>query len=193
MEIKRMQIYMGNLAEPPKEGEKKTNVQRGKRPVLIISNDECNIFSPVVVVLPLTKQAKKDKQPTKVFLEDYAKYGLSCPSVIMAEQIMTIDKTMLGRYMGEIKDQGIQDEIESAIEVEIKDFSEREALRMHNNCNKMLKIIRDYQSKGIDTEDLEIIYNSNKKEFFDYCKMFKRDPKEVVSSLKNKSAFRIAV
>ena len=67
------------------------------RPVVVVSNEDCNKHSPVVTVLPITS---KDKQrlPTHVDVpDDMPVYG-----VIMAEQILTVSKSRLGDYIGEL-------------------------------------------------------------------------------------------
>ncbi len=68
--------------------------QGGVRPVLIIQNDIGNRFSPTVIVAAITAQIQKAKLPTHVEI-DADKYGFDRDSVILLEQIRTIDKQRL--------------------------------------------------------------------------------------------------
>ena len=75
--------------------------QGGFRPVLIIQNDKGNFFSGTVVVACITKRNKKHL-PTHVFLP--RKLGFEYDSVVMAEQVKTIDKSRLGNFVCHIPD-----------------------------------------------------------------------------------------
>lgn len=88
-------IYITRLDMQP-EG----SLQAGIRPVIVISNDMANKFSPVVTVIPVTSKVKKKKLPTHVHLNDC---GLDGPCTAMAEQITSIDKDRLGKWIGSIK------------------------------------------------------------------------------------------
>lgn len=71
-----------------------SHVQQGTRPVLIISNETGNRFSPTVTIVPLTSKMAKRPLPTHVCFEGC---GLTKQSVVLAEQIQTLDKNRLGR------------------------------------------------------------------------------------------------
>jgi mRNA interferase MazF len=86
--IKRGEIYFAQLN--PVVGSE----QGGIRPVLVIQNDIGNQYSPTTIVLAITSQINKAKLPTHVELKA-EQYGLERDSVILAEQIRTIDKTRL--------------------------------------------------------------------------------------------------
>ena len=88
-----MEIWYANL--PMKEG---SSIQGGNRPVVIISNDVCNEVSSVITVAPLTSRMKRLNLPTHAVI-DTPDGG---QSVILAEQIMTIDKD-LDNKLGKIK------------------------------------------------------------------------------------------
>ncbi|MCM1403923.1 MAG: type II toxin-antitoxin system PemK/MazF family toxin [Prevotella sp.] len=95
MEVKRGEIYFANL------GDSSCNLnseQEGFRPVLILQNDIGNKYSPTVVVACLTSKIYKHKIPTHVILsaKDYA---LNCDSLVLCEQIKTIDKIRLRHKM----------------------------------------------------------------------------------------------
>ncbi|MDD4110860.1 MAG: type II toxin-antitoxin system PemK/MazF family toxin [Clostridia bacterium] len=88
MTIKRGEIYYADLS--PVVGSE----QGGVRPVLIIQNDIGNKYSPTVIVAAITSQLSKAKIPTHVELSA-SDYNLSKDSVILLEQIRTIDKRRL--------------------------------------------------------------------------------------------------
>ena len=92
MVIKRGEIYYADLS--PVVGSE----QGGLRPVLIIQNDTGNKFSPTVIVIAITSQLTKTKIPTHVEL-DASTYGLPKDSVVLSEQIRTIDKHRLKNYI----------------------------------------------------------------------------------------------
>jgi mRNA interferase MazF len=97
MEIKRGDIFLADLN--PVVGSE----QGGSRPVLIIQNDIGNKFSPTVIVAAITAQLEKAKLPTHVLI-DSEQYGLARTSVILLEQIRTLDKKRLIQKMGTIDD-----------------------------------------------------------------------------------------
>lgn len=79
------------------------SVQSGLRPALIIQNDVGNKFSTTVIVSPITSIIKKDKLPTHVYLGK--EYGLPEESMVMLEQIYTVDKNFhIKDYLGIIDD-----------------------------------------------------------------------------------------
>lgn len=88
MNVKRGDVYFADLS--PVVGSE----QGGFRPVLIIQNDIGNRFSPTVIVAAITAQIQKAKLPTHVEIQAQ-EYGLERDSVILLEQIRTIDKQRL--------------------------------------------------------------------------------------------------
>ncbi len=86
--VKRGDVYFADLS--PVVGSE----QGGVRPVLIIQNDIGNRFSPTVIVAAITAQIQKAKLPTHVEI-DAEKYHFERDSVILLEQIRTIDKQRL--------------------------------------------------------------------------------------------------
>ena len=91
-EVRRGEMYFADLS--PTIGSE----QDGFRPVLIIQNDTGNRHSPTVVVAAITGKPKKTKLPTHYMLP--AMRGLHIPSVVLLEQIRTIDKSRLQTYIG---------------------------------------------------------------------------------------------
>ena len=97
MDIKRGEIYFANLGN-----FKKTQIQTGVRPVAIISNNKGNIYSPTVIVAPLTSKVKKQELPIHTELTKDKINGLEFNSMVLLEQITTIDKNNLITKIGEI-------------------------------------------------------------------------------------------
>lgn len=95
--IKRGEIYLADLS--PVVGSE----QGGQRPVLIVQNDIGNRYSPTVIVVAITAQISKAKLPTHVELPaDHN--GLNKDSVILAEQLRTIDKKRLIQLIGKLEE-----------------------------------------------------------------------------------------
>ena len=92
-EIKRGDLYYADLS--PVVGSE----QGGVRPVLIIQNDVGNKYSPTVIVSAITSQINKAKLPTHVEISSN-EYGHNKDSVILLEQIRTIDKKRLREKIG---------------------------------------------------------------------------------------------
>ncbi len=90
--------------------------QGGVRPVLVIQNDTGNKYSPTVIVSAITSQLNKNRLPTHIEL-DSREYGLKSDSVILAEQIRTIDKSRLKEKIGHIDDNRIMNRINNALGV----------------------------------------------------------------------------
>jgi len=87
--------------------------QRGKRPVLIVSNEEFNQAMPNVTVLPITS-TKRGLYPSEVFLPQ-GKAGQPMDSIVMAHQVRTISKMRLGNLIGYLEDEAIRSEVAFAL------------------------------------------------------------------------------
>lgn len=96
-EFKRGELYYADLS--PVVGSE----QGGVRPVLIIQNDVGNKYSPTVIVAAVTSQINKAKLPTHIELSS-EKYGLPKDSVVLLEQVRTLDKRRLKERIGELDD-----------------------------------------------------------------------------------------
>lgn len=109
MSVKRGEIYYADLS--PVVGSE----QGGVRPVLIVQNDMGNKHSPTVIAAAITSQREKSKLPTHI--EVPAKEcGLSKNSIILLEQIRTIDKRRLKEKMGML-DQNSMTQVNNALSV----------------------------------------------------------------------------
>lgn len=109
MMIKRGDIYYADLR--PVVGSE----QGGVRPVLIIQNDAGNRHSPTVICAAITSRMNKAKLPTHVELSA-AECDISKDSVILLEQIRTIDKRRLREHMGRL-DETQMNQVDDAIAV----------------------------------------------------------------------------
>jgi len=107
--IRRGDIYYADLS--PVIGSE----QGGIRPVIIIQNDTGNKYSPTVIVAAITSQINKAKLPTHVEISS-EDYGLSKDSVVLLEQIRTLDKKRLRDKIGKMTDRDIA-LVNSAIKV----------------------------------------------------------------------------
>lgn len=92
MKVKRGDIFYADLS--PVVGSE----QGGVRPVLVVQNDIGNKYSPTVIIAAITSQMNKVKLPTHV--EVSAEFGLPKNSVVLLEQIRTIDKKRLREKVG---------------------------------------------------------------------------------------------
>ena len=90
--------------------------QGGIRPVVIIQNDTGNMHSPTVIAAAITSQMGKNKLPTHIELGPQNS-DLKSESIVLAEQIRTIDKSRLKEKIGHIDDQQIMNQINNALGV----------------------------------------------------------------------------
>ena len=107
--VKRGDIFYADLS--PVVGSE----QGGVRPVLIVQNDTGNRHSPTVIAAAITSQTGKARLPTHI---EFAagSYGLPKASVVLLEQIRTLDKKRLREHMGRL-DSTLMKKVDSAIAV----------------------------------------------------------------------------
>ncbi len=99
--VRRGDIFYADLS--PVVGSE----QGGTRPVLIVQNDTGNRYSPTVIAAAITSQTGKARLPTHINIAG-GSVGLSKDSVILLEQVRTIDKRRLREHMGKLDDQHMQ-------------------------------------------------------------------------------------
>lgn len=109
MSVKRGDIFYADLS--PVVGSE----QGGLRPVLIVQNDVGNRYSPTVIAAAITSKTSKTHLPTHIDIQA-TQVGLAKDSVVLLEQIRTIDKQRLKEKMGHL-DESAMNEINSAIAV----------------------------------------------------------------------------
>ncbi|KUO65003.1 MAG: PemK family transcriptional regulator [Gracilibacter sp. BRH_c7a] len=111
MSIRRGEIFYAELN--PVIGSE----QGGTRPVLVIQNDIGNQYSPTTIVVAITSQISKAKLPTHVEVKS-KRSGLERDSVILTEQIRTIDKSRLKEKVA-VLDEEVMLRVDEAIEVSL--------------------------------------------------------------------------
>lgn len=111
MMVKRGDVFYADLS--PVVGSE----QGGVRPVLVIQNDIGNKYSPTVIIAAITSQINKAKLPTHVEITGQ-EYGLPKDSVILLEQIRTIDKKRLREKVGRF-DQEMMNYVDDALNISV--------------------------------------------------------------------------
>ena len=111
MEVKRGFIFYADLS--PVVGSE----QGGFRPVLVVQNNVGNKYSPTVIIAAITSHIEKAKLPTHVELSA-GEHGLEKDSVILLEQIRTIDKQRLQQKITEM-DENIMSKVDEAIKISL--------------------------------------------------------------------------
>ena len=99
--VRRGDIYFADLS--PVVGSE----QGGTRPVLIVQNNIGNKYSPTVIAAAITSQVNKARLPTHIELSG-SSFGLTRDSVILLEQIRTIDKRRLREKMGRLDEEAME-------------------------------------------------------------------------------------
>ena len=84
-------------------GEREGSIQSGIRPVLVVQADEFNANAPTIIVASITTVLKKRYLPSHIILGQ--EFGLKKPSMVLLEQIQTINKKDLLEYIGTIDDE----------------------------------------------------------------------------------------
>ena len=109
--VKRGELYYADLS--PVVGSE----QGGVRPVLIVQNDVGNKYSPTIIAAAITSQLNKAKLPTHINLPA-EEYGLPKNSVVLLEQIRTLDKRRLKDKIGELP-VGVMDRVNEALMISL--------------------------------------------------------------------------
>ena len=115
LEIKRGDLYYADLS--PVVGSE----QGGVRPVLIIQNNIGNKYSPTVIIAAITSQINKAKLPTHIEISAN-EYGLNKDSVILLEQIRTIDKKRIREKIGCLDNNGML-KVDNGLQISLVLFS----------------------------------------------------------------------
>ena len=146
--------------------------QYGNRPVLIIQNDVGNKFSPTVIVAAVTSKAGiKPKLPTHYFLKA-GTVGLHEPSIVLLEQIRTLDKKRLYNYLGKLDAQQIQG-INRALEISmgLSKRSKKMVMCLCPVCANNFLSTNDYILQRINQTqtDKDVCTYCNIRRGFDYA------------------------
>lgn len=133
--IHRGDIYYMDFGNQP------GSTVHGIRPAMVVQNDVGNRHSPTVIVAAITTEIKKTRQPTHVQLG--SQFGLPQESMLMLEQLTTIDKVMLRQYIGTV-DETFMKTVDRALSVSIGiHLSKRKRRR-----NKTRRIERPVTTNG---------------------------------------------
>lgn len=111
--IYRMGIFLADLN--PVIGSE----QKGKRPVLVVSDEDFNQFMPVATILPVTSLKKGRRVYPNEVLITKGIAGITADSLILAHQIRTISKDRLTQFLGEVKDPELQRAIGQAMRIHL--------------------------------------------------------------------------
>lgn len=135
--VKRGEIYLYDF------GTNEGSIQIGVRPVLIIQCDEGNSASTTTIVAAMTRVAKRTYLPTHIILDNGLESGK--PSMVMLEQIKTVNQSDLIRCIGKVEDAETERYINKAIRVGLGlvDFSAKPKDEIRCLCPKCLS---DYRS-----------------------------------------------
>lgn len=185
LKIKRGQLFFADLGADNIVGSE----QRGQRPVIVLSNDVGNTFSPTVEVAIITSQLSKAKLPTHVEID--TRCGLLQDSVILIEQKRTIDKKRLVAYIGAIDDE-LTKKVNKAIEVSLAVGHKAKTSRVERLINEKIfdihsiemtiKVLEErkmlsedmfqklYTERGTKLDILEKFCKINDKNYLDYYK-----------------------
>jgi mRNA interferase MazF len=180
-EIKRGDIFLAKL---PKNDCEKSQIQHGVRPVIVLSNDKANKFSPVIHITPLTSKMTKNNIPTHVTLKEDC--GIERESIALVEQSQLIDKSNLIHHIGHCTDEVIV-AIDKAIEIQFKGFSHEyvtELIETITSINNLIKRLKD-NNILIHTSELRT-KNNLINELKEYCEGFNIDYMNIVKEYKQK-------
>ena len=155
--ILRGQIYWCDFGS-----EKIQGVQSGIRPAIILSNNVGNKFSPTIIVSAITSRIEKsNKVPTHLKINNC---GLKTESVVLLEQVYTINKNKLGNYIGCIDEVNLK-RINKIIDISMKEIKniDKIANNLREEIERQLKDIYAYEDV-IRTTKNNIIVNELLKE-----------------------------
>jgi mRNA-degrading endonuclease toxin of MazEF toxin-antitoxin module len=157
-------MWVADCPKPAsKNPDEKTNIQYGKRPIIIIGNEHSN-RSDLLTVIKGSSRYKKLNMPTHVMIEGY---GLEEVTVFMAEQVGPIDKKKLLKYIGQLDDE-IMAIIDKALEIQtglFEPFSIEYVKELIDDINEVDRFFTKYRV----TEEESKIKNKRLKELEIYC------------------------
>ena len=108
--LKRWDIVMAEFGQDYDE----TNLMQGYRPAIVFSRDRYNLFSPVIFLVPLTKQLKGIDRDYHVFVDKRDCIGYAGSGMALVEQMRPVDRTFVKRRIGEVSEQRLRDKLEEA-------------------------------------------------------------------------------
>lgn len=135
--VKRGELYYYDF------GKKEGSIQSGKRPVLVVQCNEGNEASMTTVIASLTTVVKKCYMPTHIYLGD--NYGLKEPSMVLLEQIQTVNQSELLSYIGCIDSEYVMKKVNNGLKSALGLWSNKPYRKNDVRC-LCPKCLEDYKS-----------------------------------------------
>lgn len=138
--VKRFEIYRCDFGNPS------GSVQNGIRPALVIQDDRLNENSPTTIVAAITSVIKKERLPSHVYLGQ--DFGLWKPSMVMLEQVQTVNQSELGEYIGRITDQHLVKTLGKGIKktLGLWDYAPRDKTAIRCLCPQCAQMYRNTEN-----------------------------------------------
>lgn len=156
--ISRGDIFMCDF------GSNEGSVQNGIRPVIVLQDDAFNKHSPTIIVAPITTVLKKGYLPSHVYLGK--KFGLSRTSMVLLEQIRTINKTELQKYIGTVTDERVLNLLWKSVKQTMGFWNSRKTNNMTTLCPVCLEKCKKSGKYFVS----RVNYSTREKEVCDSCK-----------------------
>ncbi|MBY6842854.1 type II toxin-antitoxin system PemK/MazF family toxin [Clostridium botulinum] len=171
--LKRGEIIEVDFGQNLEKGK-----QIGKRPCIVVANDMCNRFSPVIHVAPFTSNLNKKKIGTHIVIKKDELNNLKCDSLILIEQISLISINQIVGYIGKASDV-IMEEVNEKIKLQLaledkpaKKFNERRILSRAKSLKELEMYIDRQKEKPVD---LLNILKTQVIDLRDYCEEYDID------------------
>lgn len=121
---KKFEIKRGDILYVIMPDKYEGSIQGGTRPVVVVSNNQANKYSPVITVVPLTSRTYKKKYlPTHVLLKEWHCSGLGKDSVALCEQILPLNRKDVVECMGRV-DKKMMKRITKAVQIQLGVYEE---------------------------------------------------------------------
>lgn len=122
--IKRGEIYLYDF------GEGIGSIQGGERPVVVLQSDDFTANSKTVIVAAVTSVLKRTDLYSHILLGK--NYGLKCPSMILLEQMITVEKSSLKEYVGIINNKNVLQLVDKAVKKVLDIYNPKNNVEIHN-------------------------------------------------------------
>ena len=176
LEIQRGQIYWVDFGSNTIGTE-----QGGVRPALIIQNDRGNTNSPAVVAIAITSKLKSMHLPVHVVIDDLESCGLTENSMVLTEQVKTIDKSRVVGYIGECP-HFLMKKIEKAIKIEFDIL----------NPVNIIEFVEEFSTKFNLKDSFKAVLAREMQEFFKINNIDYVDIGDYVTECKRSTVFKNA-
>lgn len=116
-----------------------THIQQGQRPVVILQNETGNRYSDTTIIAPLTKKMKKIQQPTHIVIMSDNSNNLNNDSIVLLEQIQTIDKSKIMKKLGVVTENDLH-----KIDEGLKKSLNLGGIKMEENVKEVYVVVFDF-------------------------------------------------